>query len=575
MKVKDITEDQQDQLSKEPVAVTVLTSLLNENPVPTELGIAILRVDNDDNHKHNGEYQIISDKNSYPHNAFVKIETNLGINAADLPKLAHEYRQEHTTLRRILLQSGSVVSRAPCQTLQDRIMKVTSCLLLLCPDNYTAWADRSRIIESENKKICENKRNIVAQENRQRQLLRDEITFINLIFTQHSKKPSSWLHRKWICRKLLENILYDGGNQTLIQQKKNDLFSWAEDEISICTFISERNPKNYYAWTHRLFVAKTMMDILRHKCNGAYLNGSHRTDDYAHNENGFNSSFGVKFNTFLMNEVRKTLPWLKNHVSDHSCAHYGSEVLHLFTECTFLLGMNNSLNFCNVASFDRCNLSWTQSQKANDDKISIQSILMMIMLVEIEKTRSMLQQTHLASHEVLWIYRRFCGALFLDIASGSIPNCSNSAPSKVQFGSISPWYNFRSSKEEERSDNGRKEDIKKVQNMTYTFLNSEVKDLIEMYVENVQFDENHLKKKNFDIEVEKIRVNAMLYVVWIISHLKKVMISLKHRNLFEEKVLFSSQLDIDDMESLQNLILTKLRRETSVVHHFWRVLKRR
>lgn len=71
------------------------------------------------------------------------------------------------------------------------------------------------------------------------------------------------------------------------------------EELKLCTVVAERFPKNYYAWTHRLYCIRKAPSLLQEEWN------------------------------FI-------LGWLPTHVSDHSAVHYGGQVLLL------LLQVNNN-----------------------------------------------------------------------------------------------------------------------------------------------------------------------------------------------------------------------------------------
>lgn len=121
-------------------AVQRFTGLLEEKP--TDFDIAIL-----------------SDKESETlEDAFVLLDGALGVNALDLPLLARDVREDYWACRN-------------CD--HDALWKVTKCLLLLCPDHATAWADRRRYLLRMNK--------------RQQEALHKELAFSNLLMTKHTK----------------------------------------------------------------------------------------------------------------------------------------------------------------------------------------------------------------------------------------------------------------------------------------------------------------------------------------------------------------------------------------------------
>lgn len=111
--------------------------------------------------------------------------------------------------------------------------------------------------------------------------LNEEIPFLALIFQNHPKSPSGWQHRRWcICR------------SKLFVSSRSLSLSELETEKELCRAMCERYPKNYYAWTHRLWLLQFMS------------------------------------NRQLMEELLFTESWLYAHVSDHSAANHRIQVAH-------------------------------------------------------------------------------------------------------------------------------------------------------------------------------------------------------------------------------------------------------
>ena len=148
----------------EPKSVALLIDYLNQTPYPTEVNIAIL-----------------DDSKSYPDRAYAKVDHHLGIHAPDLPQLAHEFREQYALLRRRYRQRRDAVGpndggvSGGMEELVFRILSITTCLLLVCPDHSSAWADRRRALLNDDDAVMEEC------------ALRKEMDFCNLLFTQHSK----------------------------------------------------------------------------------------------------------------------------------------------------------------------------------------------------------------------------------------------------------------------------------------------------------------------------------------------------------------------------------------------------
>jgi hypothetical protein len=158
-----------------PSKVTAFVNLLKSYPIPTDLDITVL------------------DGNNYGSNndAFVKVDQHFGIDAAQLPTLACQFRSYYTNLRKnpLRLTEGGF-NKDTCQFNKD-MMDATKSLLCVCPDNSTAWGDRSRsilfrIAAYDNKSVAascleDDMTDAVS-------LLQEELQFLNFLFTRHSSK---------------------------------------------------------------------------------------------------------------------------------------------------------------------------------------------------------------------------------------------------------------------------------------------------------------------------------------------------------------------------------------------------
>jgi len=110
-----------------------LIELLNQNPKPTELEITVLPFEKDGNSEIGGEadekHKIVT-KSLTP---FLKHEIHLGINFLVLPQLAMEFRKAYNATRKQYQSNKNNFS------FESRMMDIVTCLLLVCPDNLTAW----------------------------------------------------------------------------------------------------------------------------------------------------------------------------------------------------------------------------------------------------------------------------------------------------------------------------------------------------------------------------------------------------------------------------------------------------
>ena len=344
--------------------VDTLTQLLRQDPV--EFDIAILR----------------STEEGEP---FILRDGHLGMHAGDLAWLARDFRRAYRSTRpEFLKQLRADAEADSCSSnikqeyeaahddslrlAGERLLQITSCLLLVCPDNATAWADR--------------KRAFLVQTTINNVLWEKELQFLNLLMTKHTKAPTSWFHRKYVFQKIV------CGTESV-----NDLMTLTRKEIKLCIHVADRYPKNYYAWTHRIYVLQTLYGRM-------FLE-----------DDGHDSSTGIAANTstFINNQLFVSLleeewtsieVWLRTHVSDHSAAHFGGAVLRL------LLQIKRKAETAPSLPDD------VADSKENDVgglPIAWKAIFTARCAVEAYPT-----------HEVLWIFRRICSHAFLTHVSAII-----------------------------------------------------------------------------------------------------------------------------------------------------------
>lgn len=341
-------EQETDSLSP---TVEALTKLLRQEP--KEFDIAILRapaISDDD-----GEAGGISDP-------FILSEcgVHLGLNAGDLAWVARDFRRAYREVRPAFLihieAAAATTAGADSQLARKRLLQVTSCLLLVCPDNATAWADR--------------KRALLAQQASTRKTGNDsligyswdkELRFLNLLMTKHTKAPTSWFHRKYVFQKIIKRH----------KEVEEELLALTRSEIKLCISVADRYPKNYYAWTHRIYVLHRLQDFLEN----TNVQSTTRTNQL--------------FVSLLEEEWASIQVWLRTHVSDHSAAHFGGVVLRLI--------LQNKLKHAN-----------NDASHSTDDALTF-------VLNAITSARKTAEAY--PTHEVLWIFRRICSHAFLTHAS--------------------------------------------------------------------------------------------------------------------------------------------------------------
>lgn len=341
-------------------ALETLSDLLSQDPVPKELEITILPFDDDND---------TADASS-----FMKEGIHLGIHAPHVGKLAKEFREIYYDCRtRFISSDDGDTQISPC-SYQKHFMESVSCLLLLCPDHATAFADRRRLLMLHQQQIVHTDTDIAPAESYIR-FWESEIGFMNMLFTQHSKCPNAWAHRRWICKQMLKSL-----NELIssdLDLASETLMSWTTREIAICCVIAEKYPKNYYAWTHRSFITRTLANLIQCETQNK------KTETWDH----------ADILSLLKTEVDSVEPWLQRHVSDHSAAHYGGEVINL----------------------------WLQVGKLNqgDPVINTSNIDLLVWKLDAIQEKLKGSQELISkfpSHEVIWVWRRICSRLFLEHA---------------------------------------------------------------------------------------------------------------------------------------------------------------
>lgn len=143
-----------------PSSVALLLDHLRAVPRPTELDIAIL-----------------DDAGPYPARSYARVDRHLGIHAPDLPRLARDFRGAYASLRRRRRETTEGGVGEGEVEASSGFLDATACLLLVCPDHSTAWADRRRALLLDG--------GLAAAEDERG--LREELEFCDLLFTQHSK----------------------------------------------------------------------------------------------------------------------------------------------------------------------------------------------------------------------------------------------------------------------------------------------------------------------------------------------------------------------------------------------------
>ena len=179
--------------------------------------------------------------------------------------------------------------------------------------------------------------------------------------------------------------------------------SLIQKELSICTKIAEKYPKNYYAWTHRRWMIQQIV--------------SNATATEEENEGGASSSPTSLLSNIYSSYLRRLIyeeftfivqTWLPRHVSDHSAVHYGQQMLFVWLE---LFGGEDSMvslksNSTEVdvsdsvatATTTPVSLTTTSATSSlSDDDVT---------LYQLALSSSQELTNQFPDHEALWIFRR-------------------------------------------------------------------------------------------------------------------------------------------------------------------------
>jgi hypothetical protein len=178
-----------------------------------------------------------------------------------------------------------------------------------------------------------------------------------------------------------------------------ELLSCAKAELDSMAGIAEDSPKNYHAWTYRLLVIRQVCAIANRQSDTKLINF-----------------------VFVLLEREQTsiIPWLKRHVSDHSAASYGTVVLQNFLN----FGQRHCEGVLRVKMFNNTTDPMCDNNpKGDNDQASsdvYRSWALSVVMKEIIQIRDFLsEQKYAGLHEVVWLYRRYCNAILIEVASSS------------------------------------------------------------------------------------------------------------------------------------------------------------
>ncbi|KAI7826495.1 hypothetical protein BC939DRAFT_446548 [Gamsiella multidivaricata] len=170
-----------------------------------------------------------------------------------------------------------------------RVIESTSCLMILCPDSFTAVNARKRLVEGGYMDA------------------RKELQYLDMILTfpRNCKSSGAWHHRKWLLCYLFKDYETVPLDPSIVKE-----------QLQVCHLAAERYPKCYYAWTMRHW----LVDQLGRHWWEASLDQGH---EHTHTR--------VKVNVFLrpqadeedmllplLQEFERMKTHVQRNVSDHS-----------------------------------------------------------------------------------------------------------------------------------------------------------------------------------------------------------------------------------------------------------------
>ena len=162
----------------------------------------------------------------------------------------------------------------------------TRTLLLINPDNATAWNARKRLLSANQSASSPHQMTLSA-----------ELSFLSFLFSKHPKSSEAWAHRRWTAQRTME-VADDTGD-------RGALLTLMRSELSVVEMSAERYPKNYHAWLYRQWMVQQMDGRLSEV-----------------------ESVGKRGWTAVLEEERRRIgEWNESHMSDHSGWHYRSFIV--------------------------------------------------------------------------------------------------------------------------------------------------------------------------------------------------------------------------------------------------------
>lgn len=149
----------------------------------------------------------------------------------------------------------------------ERLIEVTRVLIMLNPEYASAWNVRKDMIQ----------RNMLDP--------MQELVFSQLILKNKPKSSDAFTHRRFLISFIMSNRETNG---------ETSLDNLIDNELRLCTETADKYPRNYYSWSHRLW-------ILENLCK--------------------------EDQEFMRREMDFLTTWIPSHVSEYSAFNYRQLVL--------------------------------------------------------------------------------------------------------------------------------------------------------------------------------------------------------------------------------------------------------
>ena len=212
-------------------------------------------------------------------------EHALGVAFWAVPLLARHSTTLFNTCRRHSQQHGGT---ADCETL----VQCTRTLLLINPDNATAWNARKCLLA-----VSVSSLTSLPSSTAPPVSLSAELLFLSFLFSKHPKSSEAWSHRRWTAQRLLDQS----------DDTSDAVMELLLSELSVVEMTAERYPKNYHAWLYRRWIVQLV--------------------DGRHRELHADTQGGQRWRDVLKEEQQRIAAWNESHMSDHSGWHYRSFVI--------------------------------------------------------------------------------------------------------------------------------------------------------------------------------------------------------------------------------------------------------